>query len=93
MIDGIDVKTGLKEIPCHFAEFFARLRITVQDHDRTRGGRLLIQFGVKRIAVGKRHGKLFAQGGELRLDDVFHRLAIMSFGNQAEHSKKPPAGW
>lgn len=65
MVDGIDIETGLKEIPRHFTEFFARLRITVQDDDRARGGRLFIQLGMERAAVGKRHGKLFAQGGEL----------------------------
>ena len=85
MVDGVDVETRLQEIPRHFAEFFSALCVAVQHDNRTRGGRLFVQLGMQHAAVLKRHGKLFANGRKLRLDGVFHRLAILGFGNQLKH--------
>ena len=89
VVDGIDVEARLQEIPRHFAELFAALRVAVQHDDRARGRRLLVQLGVQRAVVLKRQGKLLADRGQLRLDGVFHRFAVVGFRNQFKHKKSP----
>ena len=54
VVDGVDIEARLQEIPRHFAEFFAALRVAVQHNDRARGRRLFVQLGVQRAAVLKR---------------------------------------
>ena len=40
-------------------------------------------------AVLKRQGKLLADRGQLRLDGVLHRFAVVGFRNQFKHKKSP----